>query len=198
MGIQFTVYRTTNLVNSRYYIGVHKTSQPNDGYLGSGKLLKRAIAKYGVGNFRKEVLFVFETDAEAFAKEFELVEAAKADPLCYNLRRGGSGGFDWINRNGLSGALKGVLAINAGIKNDPIKSIARIKQARVNALHFSKSERGRNHSRLQAVHSRSKWTGQRHTNEWKRAQSKRMTGRNNPNFGKKRIKTADGKWLWVA
>jgi hypothetical protein len=57
----------------------------------------RAVAKRGRANFKKDVLFIFNTSAEAFAKEFELVEAAKADLFCYNLRQGGNGGFDWIN-----------------------------------------------------------------------------------------------------
>jgi len=41
----------------------------------------------------KEVLFVYDNAEKAFKKEFELVEAAKQDKLCYNLRQGGSGGF---------------------------------------------------------------------------------------------------------
>jgi hypothetical protein len=47
-----TVYRTTNLVNGKFYIGVHKTDDPNDGYLGSGKLIGRAFQKYGFGHIK--------------------------------------------------------------------------------------------------------------------------------------------------
>lgn len=99
----FTVYRTTNKVNGKYYIGVHKTENPIDGYLGSGKHLKRAVAKYGEVNFVKEILLLSDSPDAAFALEFELVEKHRGDPLCYNLRKGGSGGFDYINRVGLNG-----------------------------------------------------------------------------------------------
>lgn len=57
--ILYTVYRTTNLLNGMFYIGVHKTTNPNDSYLGSGKRLRYAIKKYGVEAFEKEILHVF-------------------------------------------------------------------------------------------------------------------------------------------
>ncbi len=95
----YTVYRTQNIVNGRYYFGVHKTKNPYDGYLGSGKILKRAITKYGERAFIKNICFIFANAEEAFAKEFEMIETYRADPLCYNLRQGGSGGFDYINQN---------------------------------------------------------------------------------------------------
>ena len=40
------VYKTTNKINNRFYIGVHSTDILNDGYFGSGKLLTQAIEKY--------------------------------------------------------------------------------------------------------------------------------------------------------
>jgi|SRR5271157_385840 len=94
----FTVYKTTNLVNGRYYIGVHKTQNLDDDYLGSGYLVKRAIAKYGRASFKKEVLFVFEDAVPAYAKEKELVPYFRQDPLCYNLIDGGLGGWQGANR----------------------------------------------------------------------------------------------------
>ena len=43
----FIIYQTTNLINNKIYIGKHQTSDLDDGYLGSGKLLLQAIKKYG-------------------------------------------------------------------------------------------------------------------------------------------------------
>lgn len=98
----YTIYKTTNLVNGKIYIGKHVTSDLNDGYMGSGKLLQNAIAKYGVENFSKEILHVFDNEADMNACEAELVtEAFVLQETNYNLCVGGQGGFSYINRNGL-------------------------------------------------------------------------------------------------
>jgi len=89
----FIVYKTTNTVNNKYYIGCHQTDNLSDGYLGSGKLLTRAIKKYGVNNFSFEVLHFAETKLDMFALERRLVtEDVVKDPMSYNLKVGGSGG----------------------------------------------------------------------------------------------------------
>lgn len=104
--IKYTVYKTVNKVNGKFYIGVHKTSDPMDEYLGSGTVILRAIQKYGVSSFVKEILFEYETQEEAWAKEYELVKLHQGNPLCYNLRRGGEGGFDYINKSGIGDAAR--------------------------------------------------------------------------------------------
>lgn len=97
----YTVYKTTNIVNGKYYIGVHKTKNPDDAYLGSGKLLKRAVEKYGRDSFRKEIVEVFERADEAFSLELLLVgEDVVALPECYNVKVGGRGGWDHMFENG--------------------------------------------------------------------------------------------------
>jgi hypothetical protein len=95
----YTVYRTTNTVTRRFYIGVHKTTDPNDGYLGSGLALKDAIKKYGRSSFTKEVLFSFDNPADAYAKEKELVTKALIESgQVYNIATGGVQSIDWGNR----------------------------------------------------------------------------------------------------
>jgi hypothetical protein len=97
----FTIYRITNKLNGKTYIGSHKTRILDDGYMGSGTLLKRAIKKYGVDNFEKEVLHIFGTSKEMYAKEAELVtEDHLMDGNTYNLKVGGFGGFDYLNETG--------------------------------------------------------------------------------------------------
>jgi group I intron endonuclease len=88
------VYRTTNLVNQKYYIGCHCTFKLDDGYLGSGMRIQRAVAKYGRESFKLEILQFFETREEALAREKELVtEKLLKDPMCMNIQLGGNGGW---------------------------------------------------------------------------------------------------------
>lgn len=96
----YLIYKITNLVNGKIYIGKHKTDNPDDGYLGSGKLLWKAFDKYGIENFKKEILFDFETEEEMNSKEAELVnESFVAREDTYNLTLGGNGGWNFINEN---------------------------------------------------------------------------------------------------
>lgn len=90
---KYIVYKTTNLVNSKFYIGVHRIGSSRKNYLGSGLNLKKAIKKYGDHNFIRETLFEFPTSKEAFEKEKEIVtiEFIKNNN-CYNLSLGGCGG----------------------------------------------------------------------------------------------------------
>ena len=99
----YTIYKITNKVNNKIYIGKHQTKNLNDGYMGSGKWLKSAITKYAIENFEKEILFQFDNEADMNAKEAELVneEFVKEDSN-YNLCHGGNGGFGHINLNGIN------------------------------------------------------------------------------------------------
>ena len=86
--VYYTVYKITNIINNKIYIGFHSTNNLNDKYMGSGVLIKKSIKKYGIENFEKEILFVFDDKKLALKKEIELIE--KLDTK-YNLTRGGEG-----------------------------------------------------------------------------------------------------------
>ena len=97
--IYYTIYKTTNKINGKYYIGKHKTSDPFDNYMGSGTLIRRAISRYGIENFEKEILDYAENDNHLNILESEYVsEDVVNDPNCYNMKIGGYGGFDHLNK----------------------------------------------------------------------------------------------------
>ena len=86
-------YRVVNLITENFYYGVHKTSNLNDMYMGSGKYIKNAIKKYGKENFKREILKFFNTFEEALDYEAKIVnDNVLNDPKCYNLKIGGKGG----------------------------------------------------------------------------------------------------------
>lgn len=51
---RYIIYKVTNLINRRYYIGRHSTNNLDDNYLGSGKAIINAVKKYGKDTFKKE------------------------------------------------------------------------------------------------------------------------------------------------
>jgi len=86
-------YRTTCLTTGRFYVGMHSTTNPYDGYLGSGTQISRSIKKHGKTAHRLEVLEHFADRAALKTGEKALItEELLADPLCMNIAPGGGGG----------------------------------------------------------------------------------------------------------
>lgn len=86
------VYLTKNLINGKKYIGVCTFN--SDSYLGSGRLLKFAIRKYGRENFKRTILEHCSTPEEVYSKEIYYINKYKAvkSKEFYNLCYGGYGG----------------------------------------------------------------------------------------------------------
>lgn len=89
----FVIYKTTNIVNGKFYIGKHVMRDLNDDYLGSGLNLQKAIKKYGRKNFSRSILFVFDNETDMNDKEVKLItEDLVKSRDCYNIAMGGRGG----------------------------------------------------------------------------------------------------------
>lgn len=91
----FIIYKTTNLINGKTYIGKHTTRNLDDSYLGSGVALKRAILKYGICMFSREIIFMaFSLVDLNWVEQYEFVTCDEVNnPFSYNMIVGGSGGF---------------------------------------------------------------------------------------------------------
>jgi hypothetical protein len=90
----YIIYQTTNLINEKFYVGIHKTDDLKDEYLGSGKLIVQAIKKYGKENFKKEILWLCDNYQELKDFEKEIVNSnflKQNGNKCYNLLVGGQG-----------------------------------------------------------------------------------------------------------
>lgn len=88
------IYKTTCLITNRYYIGAHSALKLDDGYMGSGKRLRRSIRKYGEDNHKKEILEFLPDREKLMEREKEIVtDGLLHDSLCMNLMAGGQGGF---------------------------------------------------------------------------------------------------------
>lgn len=117
--MQYTVYQITNNANKKIYIGCHKTDDINDGYMGSGKILLRAYEKYGIENFTKKILHIFDSSEEMFATERMLVnEEFVAKEHTYNLKMGGFGGWDHCDRTGSTRSLETRTKISKSLKGN--------------------------------------------------------------------------------
>lgn len=89
-------YKIENIINGFYYYGIHSTNNLNDGYMGSGRKLKRAQQIYGIENFVKTILKYFDTREECANYEALIVnEQCINDPECYNVVLGGDTGLTY-------------------------------------------------------------------------------------------------------
>jgi hypothetical protein len=114
----YTIYRTVNIANNKEYVGFHRIESLDDilcessengsifydGYLGSGKLMKRALQKYGPLNMRQELILATEDQKEAEDLEKEIVcyEWVMSDEN-YNLSIGGNVTILFGEHNGFFG-----------------------------------------------------------------------------------------------
>lgn len=85
------IYKTTNLVNNKIYVG--QDTRENSSYLGSGKIIKHAINKYGIDFFRKEILEKCHTIEELNEREQYWINLLDSNNPCigYNISTGGRG-----------------------------------------------------------------------------------------------------------
>lgn len=165
------LYKITNLVNNKIYIGVHSTKDLNDGYFGSSGILDKAIAKYGRENFIIEILEYFNNKEEKYLKEAQVVttEFVKCSNN-YNAKAGGYGGWG-------VGEYAGRLGKHISEEHKKQLSILK-KGVPLSAEHRKKMSIAR-------TGRTSPMKGKFHTEEGKAKIGKALSGSNNYLYGKK-------------
>jgi len=165
------IYKTTNLLNGKYYIGMHSTDNLDDGYLGSGVRLRYSVNKYGRENHLREILEFVNNRIDLRKREEEIVnlnEIAKKE--CMNLRVGG----EW-----------GSIDIRYEKQSSWLKSKWNEKEYRDKITRLSR-ERMRQHHKNGKI-KYDTFTGMIHSNETKKKMSDAKigtgTGENNSQFG---------------
>lgn len=189
----YYIYRITNKINGKTYIGQHKYKDLNDYYMGSGKHLRAAQAKYGIENFKKEIL-VFniakKEHIDLLEKTFIASERERVGiENCYNITDGGEGGagprsketrkkiseshkgkhLSKETKRKLSESLKDSPRNNKGKKLPPLSEEAKRKIS-------------------EAMKGNKRYKGKRHSEETKRKISEAMKG--------KHWKLVDGKRVY--
>lgn len=167
----YFIYETTNNTNGKKYIGQHTTSNIDDGYLGSGKILKQAIDKYGKDNFSRKILAYANDEDELNELEKYYISKYNATESneYYNIAEGGYGNP------------------RAGMNEEQLNEWKRNQIEAQKGKHEGENNSmyGKKHTEETRNKIREAHKGQKHTEEWKRNQSEKMKGENNSMYGKR-------------
>lgn len=174
------IYKTTCNVTGRWYVGMHSTSNLDDGYMGSGLRLRRSIRKYGVDNHTIEILEYLDTREELVLREIEIVTKELIDDeMCMNLREGGTGGWTVEQQK-----------LNAKKSNDRQKILRETNPEWVEQYKLNQSK-GLKKAYDDGTRERKQpldWTGLRHSEETKKKMSESSKGQgkgsSNSQYGK--------------
>ena len=171
------LYKTVCTVTGNFYIGVHSTTDLEDGYLGSGIRLSNSVTKHGREKHTREILEFFESREELMKREKEVVnDELLNEEKCMNLKPGGEGGFRDSTHQ-----IKCSFAGNKGLQKKMIEDIS-----------FRKEMSNKFSERLKKTHKEKKipygnWKGRKHTEESKRkigeTNSLKQSGSKNSQYG---------------
>lgn len=153
------VYKTTNLLNGKIYIGQHKSLIHDKKYFGSGKYIKRSLALHGVENFSNEILEWCDTVEELCEREIFWISKYNSldNSIGYNIMKGGQAGDCTI-----------------GMSKEDYERYCKKLQGKNNPMYRS-GERG--------IHPKG-MEGKKHTESTKKKIKDSLTGEKNPFYGK--------------
>lgn len=191
------IYKTTNKINGKIYIGQHKYESllKDDGYLGSGKKIKPAIKKYGKENFSKEIIDFATSSSEADALEKYYIEKYDATnpKIGYNLMLGGQlsrGSFTKETLEKMSLAKKGKPSPRKGVK------LSEETKKKVSENSARKGKVGTMKGRKHTPEALAKMRGRKRSAEARKKMADSHKGKPSRCKGKT-WKLIDGKRVWL-
>jgi group I intron endonuclease len=191
------IYKTTNLVNKKIYIGKYEGIKRN--YLGSGKLLRRAIEKYGKESFIREIIEDNITNKKILREReifwIEYYDSTNLD-IGYNLTKGGDGSLGCSpseeTREKISQSGKGRIGWNKGLKmsDEFKKKISQVTSGSCNAnygkprseetkkkISDSKQNISEETRKKLSISLKGKITGRKHSEESRKKMSESKKGK---------------------
>ncbi len=179
----YKVYKHTNVLNGKVYIGITSLSLNNRWRNGEGykncTLFYKAIKKYGWDNFTHEVLFDGLSKEEAEKAERNLIQAYQSNNKSkgYNIENGGN------SRGKMSEEEKAKRSIRFSGENNPMYGVRRFGcNNPMYGKHWTDEHKKRHSDLLKGRFAKEKnpMYGKHHTEEFKRKISEMESGKNNP------------------
>lgn len=183
-GFYHYLYKTTNLVTERFYIGIHKSKEPLDKYYyGSGVELNDDIQEIGKEWFSVEPLQYFTNRTECENMERKIVNKYFVETnQTYNLRGGGSGSsyFTEEFKKRMSKKKRGSNAYWYGksLNEEHRKKISESKKGKPCSEETKEKISSTNKGR------KGYWTGKQHYEETKKKMSEAKKGAKHPFYEK--------------
>jgi len=130
------IYEWTNKLNGKKYIGSH-IGNVDDGYIGSGKVFKQAIKKYGIENFTRNILEYIDINDQKYLLEREKYHLDKVNAYYsknyYNVAKdviGGDTKAGWSEerRKKFKQRIKNIWANRSEEEKDKIRNKAQVNR----------------------------------------------------------------------
>lgn len=182
------VYKITNKLNGKCYIGQRKSQKVDEHYWGSGNLIQAATKKYGVENFDRVILEWCNSKEELNQSEIKWISEYDSVRTGYNLSPGGNGGYlGEVASRKVSEGLKRYYSDpeNRRKHSESLKGMSNGQRGRTKDTHsYIRDQANRLHQRYVQGELVPPMQGKKHSIATKQIMSECKIGEQNPFYGK--------------